>query len=113
MIRRGELWWASLPEPEGSEPGFRRPVLVMQCDELNESRIRTVVVLTVTSNLRLATAPGNVLCPRGESGLPRDSVINVSQAATTNKLRLTERIGKLPGPLMRQVESGLRLVLAL
>ena len=113
MIRRGELWWASLPEPEGSEPGFRRPVLVVQCNELNESRIRTVIVLTLTSNLRLATAPGNVLCRQDESGLPRDSVINVSQAATANKLRLTERIGKLPAPLMKQVESGLRLVLSL
>jgi mRNA interferase MazF len=113
VIGRGELWWASLPAPEGSEPGYRRPVLVVQSDEFNASRIHTVVILSVTSNLRLAAAPGNVLCRRGETALARESVINVSQAATVNKTRLTRRIGRLPGPLMKQVESGLRLVLGL
>ena len=113
MIRRGEIWWASLREPEGSEPGFRRPVVVMQSDEFNLTPIRTVVVVSITSNLRLAEAPGNVLCSTRETGLPRESVVNVSQTATVNKTRLTQRIGRLPGPLMRQVEAGLRLLLAL
>ena len=113
MIRRGEIWWASLRDPEGSEPGFRRPVVVVQSNVFNETRINTVVVLSITSNLLLAAAPGNVVCRRRETGLPRESVINVSQAATVNKARLTQRIGKLPGSLMQQVESGLRLVLGL
>lgn len=113
MIRRGDVWWASLADPTGSEPGYRRPVVVVQSDEFNETRIQTVVVLTITSNLRLASAPGNVLCRRRHTGLPRESVINVSQAATINKTRLTERVGRLPGRLMRQVEAGLRLVLGL
>lgn len=113
MIRRGEIWWASLDEPEGSEPGYRRPVVVMQTDKFNETGIRTVVVVSVTTNLRLAGAPGNVLCAARETGLPRESVINVSQTATVNKARLTRRIGKLPGPLMHQVEEGLRLLLGL
>lgn len=113
MIRRGEIWWASFGDPEGSEPGYRRPVVVMQTDEFNETPIRTVVVVSITSNLRLAGAPGNVLCAARETGLPRESVINVSQTATVNKTRLTQRIGRMPGPLMRQVEAGLCLLLGL
>lgn len=113
MIRRGEIWWASLPKPEGSEPGYRRPVLVVQTKDFNESGIRTVVVLTITSNLRLAGAPGNVLCHKRDTGLARESVINVSQVATVNKARLTERIGMLPSTMMQEVETGLRLVLSL
>jgi mRNA interferase MazF len=113
VIRRGEVWWASLPEPLGSEPGGRRPVLVVQTNEFNETEIRTVVVLTITSNLRLAGAPGNVLCHRGGTGLVRESVINVSQVATVNKSRLTRRIGALPSALMQEVEAGMRLVLGL
>lgn len=113
MIRRGEIWWASLGEPEGSEPGCRRPVVVMQTDEFNVTLIRTVVVVSITSNLRLAGAPGNVLCSTRETGLQRESVINISQTATVNKTRLTHRIGRLPGPLMQQVETGLRLLLGL
>jgi mRNA interferase MazF len=113
VIRRGEIWWASLREPEGSEPGYRRPVLVMQTKEFNESSIRTVVVLTVTSNLRLAGAPGNVLCHKRDTGLAKDSIVNVSQVATVNKARLTERVGVLPSSLMQEVEAGLRVVLGL
>ncbi len=112
-MKRGEIWWATLADPVGSEPGYRRPVLVLQSDEFNESRIRTVVVLTLTSNLRLASAPGNVPCPKTETGLPRESVVNVSQAATINKTRLTLRVGRLPARLMQQVEAGLRSVLGL
>jgi len=113
VIRRGEIWWASLPEPAGSEPGYRRPVLVVQTNEFNEGRIRTVIVLAITSNLRLAGAPGNVLCRTRDTGLARESVINVSQTATVNKARLTQRIAVLPSTLMKEVEAGLRVVLGL
>ena len=113
MIRRGEIWWASLPGPAGAKPGYRRPVLVVQTNDFNEGGIRTVIVLAVTSNLRLAAAPGNVLCRKRDTGLAKDSVINVSQMYTVNKARLTERVGVIPSTLMREVEVGLRLVLGL
>ncbi len=113
MIRRGEIWWAALRKPEGSEPGYRRPVLVVQRDDFNASGIRTVIVLAITSNLRLAGAPGNVLGRRRDTGLTKDSVINVSQTLTVNKARLTQRVGMLPSAMMQEVEAGLRLVLAL
>lgn len=112
-MRRGEVWWASLPEPIGSGPGYRRPVLVIQADEFNESRIRTVIVAVITSNLRLAEAPGNLRCRSSETGLPRDSVVNVSQLITIDKSLLTERVAMLPAGTFRQVEDGLRLVLSL
>jgi mRNA interferase MazF len=112
-MRRGELWWASIPDPGGSGPGYRRPVLVVQADEFNESRIQTVVVAAMTSNARLAAAPGNVLCRRRDSGLRKDSVVNVSQLLTLDKSFLTARIKSLPAPLMRSIEAGLRLVLKL
>jgi mRNA interferase MazF len=113
VIRRGEIWWASLPRPAGSEPGYRRPVLVLQTNEFNESGIRTVVVVAITSNLRLAGAPGNVLCRKKDTGLAKDSVINVSQVATVNKARLAQRVGVLPSTLMQEVEAGVRLALGL
>jgi mRNA interferase MazF len=112
-VRRGEVWWASLPEPSGSGPGFRRPVLVIQSDPFNESRINTVIVAVVTSNLRLAQAPGNVLLERRQSRLPRDSVINVSQILTIDKAFLTERVSLLRTQIMARVELGLKLVLGL
>ena len=95
-MRRGEVWWATLPEPTGSGPGHRRPVLIVQANEFNESRIQTVIVAAMTSNLRLAEAPSNVLCRTGETQLPRDSVINVSQLLTVDKSLLTERLAALP-----------------
>ncbi len=112
-MRRGEVWWASLPDPAGSGPGHRRPVLVVQANEFNESRIQTVVVAAITSNLDLAAAPGNVLCRRRDTGLPRDSVINVSQVLTLGKPFLTARIKALPASLVRSVDAGLRLALRL
>ena len=112
-MQRGEIWWATLPEPVGSEPGYRRPVLVMQSNAFNRSRIATVIAVVITSNLRLAQAPGNVLLPPRSTGLPQESVANVSQVITVDKRFLTERIGKLPQDLLEQVESGLRLVLEL
>jgi len=110
---RGEVWWAELPSPTGSGPGYRRPVLVVSADEFNASRIATVVVVALTSNLRLAAAPGNVLLPDDETGLPRESVANVSQILTLDRGLLTERAGALAGRALIQVDEGLRLVLAL
>ena len=112
-ILRGEIWWASLPEPVASEPGSRRPILVVSSNSFNASRIRTVLAAVLTSNLALAEAPGNVRIPEGESGLARDSVANVTQLVTADKSFLTQRIGSLSPKLMAQVERGLRLVLSL
>jgi mRNA interferase MazF len=113
VARRGDIWWAGLGRPEGSEPGYRRPVVILQSDDFNESPIRTVVVATLTSNLHLATAPGNVLCAKRDTGLSKPSVINVSQVATIDKRRLLERVKELPARLMTEVEDGIRLVLGL
>jgi mRNA interferase MazF len=113
VIQRGELWWASLPEPTGSEPGYRRPVLIVQADAFNASQIATVVAVVLTSNLNLARAPGNVFVSRKASGLPRDSVANVSQLVTIDKTFLTERVGLLPSVLLEQVDVGVKLVLGL
>jgi mRNA interferase MazF len=112
-MRRGDLWWATLPQPIGSGPGGRRPVLIIQADRFTQSRIRTVIVMVITSNLNLADAPGNVFLSQGESGLDRDSVANVSQVITVDKTLLTELIGTLPASLMQKVESGLKLALSL
>ena len=112
-MNRGEIWWASLPEPTGSEPGFRRPLLVVSGDDFNGSRIGTVVCAAITSNLKLGDAPGNVRLPASSSGLPRDSVVNVSQIVTVNKPSLTEYAGALGAHKMEAVEQGLRLVLEL
>ncbi len=113
VIRRGEIWWANLPEPVGSEPGYRRPVLVIQSNEFNRSRIATVIAVVVTSNVRLAQAPGNVFLSARQSKLPQDSVANVSQVLTVDKNFLTEKVSMLPVYLLEQVEKGLRLALHL
>lgn len=112
-MKRGEVWWASLPSPAGSEPGLRRPVVVVQSNPFNNSRIATVVIATITSNLALAEAPGNVRIGKSESGLSKPSVINVSQVLTLDRSYLTERVRALPPPVMNRVDSGLRLVLGL
>ena len=112
-MRRGEIWWASLPEPSGSGPGFRRPLLIVSADSFNSSRISTVVAAVVTSNLRLADAPGNVRIPARGTGLAKTYVVNVSQVITVDKLFLTERIGRLNPRLLAEVDDGLRLVLAI
>ncbi len=112
-MRRGEIRWADLPPPHGSEPGYRRPFLIVQSDHFNRSRIQTVVAVAITSNLRLANAPGNVLLARRVTGLPRDSVANVSQIVTLDERFLSERAGRIPDTLLRRVEQGLRLVLGL
>lgn len=112
-MRRGELWWASLPDPVGSGPGFRRPLLVLQSNEFNQSAIRTIICAVVSSNVHLAGAPGNVRVHARSSGLGRESVVNVSQLITVDKRLLTERIGRLAPDMLREVDSGVRLVLAL
>lgn len=112
-MRRGEIWWASLPEPSGSGPGFRRPLLIVSANNFNESRINTVITAVITSNLRLADAPGNVRLPSKGVGLSRPSVVNVSQVITVDKSFLTERVGKLTPRLLSEVEQGLRLALSL
>lgn len=112
-MRRGEIWWASLPRPRGSGPGKRRPVLVVQSDTFNQSAIRTVVVAVITSNLALADAPGNVHLPRKSSRLPKSSVVNVSQLVTVDRQYLTGCVGALPTRTFTRVKEGMRLVLDL
>jgi mRNA interferase MazF len=112
-MERGEIWWAELADPTGSEPGFRRPVVIVQSNAFNRSRIRTIIAVVLTSNLHLAEAPGNVLIAASDSGLPKDSVANVSQVITVDRTFLTERCGRLPGHLIRSIDEGLRLVLSL
>jgi mRNA interferase MazF len=112
-MRRGEIWWASLPEPAGSGPGYRRPVVIVQANSFNESRIQTAIVAVITSNLRLVEAPGNVLITASRTGLRKDSVINVSQLITVDKAFLTERVGRLNPSQSRALDAGLKLVLAL
>lgn len=112
-IRRGAVWWAELPDAAGSGPGFRRPVVVVSADAFNASRIETVVVVVLTSNLRLADAPGNVRVRPTEAGLPTESVANVSQVLTVDKDVLTARAGQLRPATLEQVAAGLRLALDL
>ena len=110
-MQRGDIWWASLKTPGGSGPGFRRPILVIQSNEFNRSRINTVIAVAMTSNLVLANAPGNVRIPARVSGLIKASVVNVSQVITVDKTFLTGRAGALNSKYLREVEDGLRLVL--
>ena len=112
-MRRGEIWWASLPEPTGSGPGYRRPLLIVSANSFNESRISTVVAAVITSNIRLADAPGNVRLPPRELGLSKPSVVNVSQIITVDKSFLTQHVGRIPPRLLAEVDDGMRLVLSL
>jgi mRNA interferase MazF len=111
VVAQGEVWWADLADPIGSAPGYRRPVVIVQADELNRSRIETVVCIVLTSNLRWSIAPGNVLLPAKHSGLDRDSVANVSQIVTVDKRQLTERVGRVPKRQMEAIFSGVDLVM--
>jgi mRNA interferase MazF len=113
VVERGDVWWADLEGPAGSEPGYRRPVLVVQADAFNRSRLQTTIAVVLTSNLRLLDAPGNVLVPKAASGLPKDCVANVSQVITLDRDFLTERTGKLPARLLAAIDAGLKLVLEL
>ena len=111
VISQGEVWWAELPAPSGSGPGFRRPVVVVQSDALNRSRISTVVCVPLTSNLKWAGAPGNVSLPARLTGLPKDSVANVPQIVSVDKEFLSARVGRLPQPKLLLLLSGTDVIL--
>jgi mRNA interferase MazF len=110
---RGDVWWASLPPPVGSGPGERHPVVIVQDDQFNQSRLRTVIVVVITSNLIRARARGNVFLSASLSGLEHDSVANISQILTVDKTLLTEFVAVLPDPLMMQIDEGLRTIFGL
>jgi mRNA interferase MazF len=110
-IRRGEVWWADLGEPMGSAPGFRRPVIIVQGDAINRSKISTVICVPLTSNLLWAEAPGNVLLTSDQTGLTKDSVANVSQIVTIDKSLLTEQAGKIPESKIDLILRGIDIIL--
>jgi mRNA interferase MazF len=110
-VRQGDIWWCDLPVPSGSGPGFRRPVLIIQGDPLNRSRLATVVCVPLTSNVKWRDAPGNVLLTRQASGLPKDSVANVSQIISVDRGLLAEHAGHLPRQLLERVFEGIDIVL--
>jgi mRNA interferase MazF len=112
-MKRGEIWWANLPPPSGSGPGYRRPVLIVQSNAFNESNISTVLVAVITSNLALADAPGNVRLSKSTSGLTKASVVNISQLLTMDRGMLGKRVGALPARTIQRVDAGLKLVLSL
>jgi mRNA interferase MazF len=111
VIAQGEIWWAELPPPTGSEPGYRRPAVVVQSDALNRSKIATVVCIPLTSNLRWAEAPGNVRLSTRSTNLPKDSVANVSQIVALDRTVLTERVAKLSRAKLELLLSGIDVVL--
>ena len=111
VISQGEVWWAELPDPVGSGPGFRRPMLIVQGEALNRSRLATVVWVPLTSNLRWATAPGNVLLPAQSTGLPKDSVANVSQIVALDRSVLTELVGRISRQQLEAVLTGITTIL--
>jgi mRNA interferase MazF len=113
VVKKGEIWWASLPEQRGSEPGFRRPVIIVSANTFNVSRINTVLVAVITSNLRLAEAPGNIRLTKRSSKLGKESVINISQIITIDKSFLTERNSRISDQLLVELNEGLKLVLGL
>ncbi len=113
VIKRGTIHWAKLNNPRESEPGFRRPIIIISANAFNRSSIHTVLAAVITSNTRLKDAPGNVFLPGTKSGLPRDSVVNVSQLITLDKNFIGDQIGKLPPAYLTKLENGIRLVLDL
>jgi mRNA interferase MazF len=112
-LKRGEIWWAAPPSPVGSGPGYKRPVLIIQANPFNASRISTIIVAVITSNLALAEAPGNVRIGKSDSGLAEASVVNISQIITIDRSILSKKVKALPGAAMEKVTEGLKLVLAL
>ena len=112
-MKRGEIWWASLEEPAGSGPGYRRPVVVISSNEFNQSKINTVLVAIITSNPHLADAPGNFKVSKKESGLSKESVVNIAQLLTLDKSFLTTKSGKLLSNKILVLNEGLRLVLSI
>ncbi|MBM9547579.1 type II toxin-antitoxin system PemK/MazF family toxin [Leptospira sp. 201903074] len=112
-MTRGEIWWADLGIPLGSEPGFKRPVLIVQDDAFNESNINTIIVVPLTTNMNLATAPGNALLTKKETNLSKDSIVNVSQIVTLDRERFINKASELKTKNMKKVEEGMKLVLSL
>ena len=113
MIERGQVWWAALPEPRGSEPGYARPVLIVQADSFNRSQIKTVLTVALSRSLRLSAAPGNVLLDSASTGLQHDSVANVSQIITVDREFLEQLEGRVDNRAMAKIAQGLRLILDL
>jgi mRNA interferase MazF len=113
VIKRGEIWWAELPAPTASEPGYKRPLVVIQSNEFNKSKINTVIAAVITSKLHLADAPGNVLLLTKKSKLPKKSVVNVSQLITVDKSFFVEKVHTLPNTIINSIDEGIRLVLKL
>jgi mRNA interferase MazF len=111
MVAQGEVWWAELPEPEGSEPGFRRPVVVIQGDPLNRSKLATVVCVPLTSNLGWAEAPGNLQLPSRSTGLPGESVANVSQVVALDRRVLTDHVGRVSSRQLEMLLDGIDVIL--
>jgi mRNA interferase MazF len=111
VINQGDVFWVELGEPSGSEPGYRHPHVVIQNNVFNQSRINTVVVCVLTSNLKRAEAPGNILLEKGEANLPKQSVVNISQIFTVDKQDLDEKIGMLSRKRVRQILDGIDLLL--
>jgi mRNA interferase MazF len=112
-MRRGEVWWVDFGSPFGSEPGYRRPAIVVQADSFNKSRIQTILVVPLTRTLEWAAAPGNVLCRAKDTGLKHRSVANVSQLTVADRRRLKEKAGRLPGAVSARLDEGVKLVLGL
>jgi len=111
VISQGDIYWLDLDEPKGSEPGYRHPFVVIQNDAFNKSKIGTVVVCALASNLKLASAPGNVLLKKGEANLPKSSVVNISRVLTVDKSDLIEKIGQLSGKRVEGIVSGFEFLL--
>jgi mRNA interferase MazF len=112
-MTRGEIWWVDLGIPFGSEPGFKRPVLIVQADSFNDSNIHTVIVVPLTTNLNLSEAPGNVVLSKEETSLSKDSVANVSQIVTLDRERFGKKVSNLKAKKLEKLEEGIRLVLSL
>jgi mRNA interferase MazF len=113
VIERGQIWWADLGEPRGSSPGYHRPIVIIQSDFFNRTRINTLIATIITTNLRLAKMPGNILLSKRASGLEEESVVNVTQLFTIDRSDLLEFVGIISEHKMEQIEKGLRLVLSL
>jgi mRNA interferase MazF len=113
VIHRGDIWWASLSAPLGSSPGFTHPIVIIQVDDFNKSKINTVIGLIITSNLYLAEAPGNIFLEKGISRLPKDSVVNSSQIVTIDKTYLREKVSHLPQSILDEISESIRFILAL
>lgn len=110
VIQQGEIYWVDLGTPSGSEPGYRHPHIIIQNNLFNASKINTVVVCAITSNIKRAEAPGNVLLNKGEANLPKKSVVNISQIYTVNKTDLVEKIGKVSGKRFNEILQGIKLL---